>query len=341
MWFRNLTVYRLAAGPQLDRILEPAALASRLAEQAFHPTMALQDSALGWVPPRDSDPSLVIVVGRQLLLRMREERRLLPTQVVTRVVTERARAIEDEQGFKPGRKRLRELRDEVRDELLPRAFSLTSDTGVWIDAERGWLLVDTASTKRADAVIALLLRSVDDLPLRPAKTVASPSGEMTAWLASGQTPAGFSIDQDAVLRARDGKATIRYANQSIERDEIVRHTRAGKHCTRLALTWSDKVSFVLGEGLALRRVRALDVLKEHAPPEDLDAELRFVADVALMTGELARLLADLVAALGGESPERSPDAGSASAGDVSRAASLDDQILTKRNVKRSLSPIAS
>ncbi len=79
-----------------------------------------------------------------------------------------------------------------------------------------------------------------------------------------------------------------------------RHIEAGKQCMRLAMTWNDRVSFVLTPSLMLKRVSALDVLKEAADPAAVNDDERFEADFTLMTGELARMLADLTEVLGGE-----------------------------------------
>jgi recombination associated protein RdgC len=185
----------------------------------------------------------------------------------------------------------------------------------------GWLAIDAASQTRADEIVGLLAKSLDGFPARPLKTVASPTAAMTQWLVDDDAPAGFSIDQDVVLKARDGKATVRWANQSLEADEVGKHVKAGKQCTRLALTWNDRVSIVLTETLAIKRVRPLDVLTENesGSAASSDADERFESDFALMTGELAALLAGVVDALGGPLPDAKLDAPAGPAG-VRRAA---------------------
>ncbi|MNV64613.1 Recombination-associated protein RdgC [compost metagenome] len=65
------------------------------------------------------------------------------------------------------------------------------------------------------------------------------------------------------------------------------------------MTWADRVSFVLTEGLDIKRVAPLDVLKEGNEATHSDDE-KFDSDMALMTGELAKMMAELVDALGGE-----------------------------------------
>jgi recombination associated protein RdgC len=66
------------------------------------------------------------------------------------------------------------------------------------------------------------------------------------------------------------------------------------------MTWGDKISFILDDRLQLKRLDFLDVLKESAEGQADNEEERFDLDFALMTGELAHLLDDLLAALGGE-----------------------------------------
>ena len=298
MWFKNLIVYRVPSNWDINA----QALAQQLQSKAFVPGTALEEASVGWVPPREGDPSLVVLAGRQMLIALRQEKKLLPPKVIAQVLKERVERIEAEEGFKPGRKRIKELRDAVRDELLPRAFSLASDMRAWIDPVAGWFVVDATSAIRAGDLLTMLIKAVHDVPVRPLQVTTSTTGEMTAWLVSGDAPAGFTVDQDVELRARDGKATVRYANQTIEQDDVARHTRAGKQCSRLALTWSSRVSLVLTDKLELKRIRPLDVMKESSSSaaDDIDANARFASDLTLMTGELSKMLADVVAALGGE-----------------------------------------
>jgi recombination associated protein RdgC len=225
--------------------------------------------------------------------------------VVNQIAKERAAEIEEQQGFKPGRKQMKELKEQVTDELLPRAFNVRSSTHVWIDPVNGWLCIDSASPSRADDILKMLLRSIDELPVQALRVKQSPVSAMTSWLATDDAPAGFSIDQDTELRSSgDSHATVRYANQAPEADDLRRHIAGGKQCTRLALTWNDRISFVLTESLALKRIAALDVLKESADGTAAGDDERFDADMLLMTGELSRMLADLVQTLGGESVEQ-------------------------------------
>ncbi len=296
MWFKNLQIYRLPA----PWAMSSDQLEACLAPQAFAPCSSGDMQSQGWLAPRDNGP-LVHAVNRQMLIMLGTEKKLLPASVINQVVKARAAEIEEQQGFKPGRKQTKELKEQVTDELLPRAFSIRRDTRVWIDPLNGWLVVDSSSPAKADEILKLLLKSVDPLPLTNLRVARSPQSAMTDWLAADEAPAGFSIDQDTELRATgDSKASVRYARHAPEADDLRRHIAAGKQCTRLALTWNDRISFVLTESLALKRIAPLDVLKENTDSVAAGADERFDADMQLMTGELSQMLAALVEALGGE-----------------------------------------
>jgi len=64
------------------------------------------------------------------------------------------------------------------------------------------------------------------------------------------------------------------------------------------LTWNGRVSFVLTDALTLKKIKLLDVVLESVASDPGDDG--FDADVALCTGELRRLVPDLLLALGGE-----------------------------------------
>lgn len=296
MWFKNLQLHRLPAHWSVT----PQHMQQWLAPLAFSAASSIENERRGWVSPRGDD-ELVYTANRQMLIVYRAEKKLLPASVVTQFVKERAAEIEEQQGFKPGRKQLRELKEQVTDELLPRAFSIRRDTRVWIDPVNGWLAIDSSSATVCDDIIGLLVKSVTDLPLASVRTARSPVSAMTEWLLSGEGPAGFTLDRDTELRSTgEGNATVRYVGHALETEDMRRHIEAGKQCMRLAMTWDDRVSFVLTPSLTLKRVSALDVIKEAADPTAANDDERFESDFILMTGELARMLSALTDALGGE-----------------------------------------
>ncbi len=296
MWFKNLRIYRLSPGWPADQ----ESLEEALQKQAFKPGSTLDLQSLGWVAPRENGP-LVHAVNGQYMISLRADKKLLPSSVINQVSRAKARDIEEQQGYKPGRKQMKEIKEQVTDELLPKAFSLYKDTRVWIDSRNHWLVIDAAAAAKSDEVLGMLAKAIDPFPVTPLYVQASPAAAMTDWLASDEAPSGFSIDQDTELRSSsENRAAVRYVRQSIDIDDVRKHVQAGKQCTRLALTWNDRVSFVLTENLEVKRVAPLDVIKEGHDTGGRDEAEVFDSDVTLMAGELSGLIDSLVDALGGE-----------------------------------------
>lgn len=273
--------------------------AERMQRCAFSPCGANDPMSRGFVPPREG-ADLVLSVGRLKLVCLQTETKLLPASVVAMEVKHRADCLEDQQGFRPGRKQLRELKERATADLLPRAFVRQQRTFAWVDLDTAMLFIDAASHARAEDLIEGLRIAHDELPIRRLDTVTSPSSGMLSWLADGCAPEGFTVDRDLELRATDEeRATVRYTRHPLEGEDVAAHIAAGKRAVKMALTHEDSLSFVLTDLGDMRRIRALDVLREQlGEPEDAAEE--FDATFLLEATAVAKASAALVAALGGE-----------------------------------------
>ena len=320
MWFKNLQIYRLPAPWAIDL----AKLDEQLACGGFAKCASHEPMSRGWVAPR-KDGALIYANNRQWLLSLATEQRLLPSSVVNDEVRERAEVLTETQGYAPGRKQLRELKERVTEELMPRAFTRKRSTFVWIDPQNGWFIVDAGSQGKAEEVVEHLRFCLDELPLKLLHTQLSPTSAMADWLAGGEAPGGFTIDRDCELKAvGEEKSAVRYVRHPLNDEvsaEIKAHLAAGKLPTKLALTWDERISFVLTEKLEIKRLAFLDLLKEEAEKSAEHADEQFDADFALMTGELTRFLPALIEALGGEIVEGA-DAAPAVAASPSATANL-------------------
>ncbi|WP_153114664.1 recombination-associated protein RdgC [Rhodocyclus tenuis] len=294
MWFKNLQLYRLPT----DWAITAESLSAQLAQRPLATCGGLDAQTLGWAAPRDGG-ELVHAVNGQWLLALGVEQKLLPGSVVTQFAKDRAKEIAENEGRKVGRKEMRDLKERITEELLPRAFVRRRTTFGWIDPQHGWLVVDAASPAKAEEFLETLHKTLESLPAKPLHLARSPVAAMTGWVADNEAPAGFSLDQDLELRSPE-KATVRYAKHSLDGEEIRAHIAAGKTVTRLGMTWNDRISFQFGESGAIKRVAFLDILKEENETDVSNEDERFDLDFTLMAGELAKLFADLIDAVGGE-----------------------------------------
>lgn len=308
MWFRNLLLYRLEGAWTLT----PGGFEERLATRVLQPCSGLTAQTQGWVSPRENSTQLVYSQGRQMLFALGTETKLLPAAVVKDAAKEKAAQIEARMGFKPGKKQMRELREQITAELLPKAFARRRTTRAWINPEAGWLIVDASSLKRGDEVLAQLRDTLGECPFFPLSTAQSPMSCMTTWLAKGDAPGKFALDQDCEMKSGgDDPAAVRFAKHGLEGEDVRRHVKDGKSVTKLGLVWNDRMRCVLAEPGIVRRVRFEMIEQDRAENEPQGgADERFDADFTLMCGELGLLLEDLLAALGGEARK---DAGPAAA----------------------------
>lgn len=301
--FKNVISYRIdpAWQPDLARAEE------QLQAHRFVPCGATQELSAGWVAPRSGGGdhgALAESVAGQWLLEYMIERKALPGAVVRREVDARAAKIEAETGRKPGKKERRQLKEDTVQALLPMAFTQQARVAVWIDPRALRLTLDTANATRADAVVSGLVEALGSFGVQAVHTELAPASAMAEWLATQEAPAGFSIDRECELKATDeSKAAVRYAKHALDIEEVRQHIAAGKRPTRLAMTWEDRVSFELTEGLTLRKLSFLDGVLDGTSEEAQDD---FDTDAAIVTGELGRLLPALMEALGGETAASAP-----------------------------------
>lgn len=291
--FKNLIVFRVS--PEWVANLDAAQISLDAAR--FTECGASQESSTGWVEPRgEAHAPLVESIGGQWVLKAMSEVKMLPGSVVKDALTERLAQIEQQTGRKPGKKEKAEIRDAVRSELLSKAFTKKVSTFVWIDPKQRLAVIDASSKAKGDEIATLLVKSLGGFGLSLLNTAQSPSAAMSQWLLMQESPDGFSADRDCALKACDEtKSSVKYAKHALDIEEIREHITNGKIPTQLAMTWEGRVSFVLTDTLALKKIEFLDVVfaGTHEGDEGFDA------DAAIATGEFAKLLPALVEALGG------------------------------------------
>ncbi len=272
-----------------------------LAKHPLQPCGGMTTTSRGWVSPR-GDQQLVASHGKNLLIALGVEQKILPAAVINQTAKERAEKIEKQQGYKVGKKQMRDLKEQIMAELLPRAFSRRRSTRAWISPSDGWLVVDAASAGKAEELTEQLRNTLGEFPISLLTTKLSPMTAMTGWLSGNDAPGRFMIDQDCELRGVDeSKPTVRYVRHDLGGKDVVRHINDdGKVATKLGLNWSERISIVLHEQHQVKRVRFLDIDKNRDGDQSQNPEEQFDADFSLMTGEFSKLLSDLVEALGGE-----------------------------------------
>ena len=300
MWFRNLLVYRLTQDVDFDTEKLEAALAAKPAR----PCASQELATYGFVAPfgKGEDAPLVHESQGFLLISARKEERILPGSVVKDAVKEKVDEIESEQMRKVYKKEREQIKDEIVQAFLPRAFIRKSATFAAIAPAQGLIIVNASSPKRAEDLLSTLREAIGSLPVRPLTVKIAPSATMTDWVKAQQAAADFHVLDECELRDNheDG-GIVRCKRQDLTGEEVQLHMSSGKQVTQLSLAWQDKLSFVLDDKLVVKRLKFEDLLQEQAEQDGGDDDLsQQDASFTLMMLTLIEFLPALFEALGGE-----------------------------------------
>lgn len=228
--------------------------------------------------------------------RLRTDTKILPASVVNDATAEKAKEIEAMQGYKPGRKQTKEIKEAVILELLASAFVKTHITRGWFDST-GWLVIDTASNSKAEAALDALRSALDEFPVRFWRTHREPELSMSEWVEMRHPPEGMTIDDRVKLADHDG-GTVSVVNRDATSAEVIQLiTEGGAVVSELALTLEDVASFVLANG-TLKRLTYLDI-QDEAKGDPLSQEEEANADLILSGDAVRKVVVALTAELGG------------------------------------------
>ena len=301
MFFRNLTLFRFSSSAA--KSLKDLDLA--LADHILRACGPLEVATRGFVSPFGPDSEVLShTVGKAILVTLGSEEKLLPAAVVNAELGKRLRKEADRRGRPVGGRQRRAIKAEVLDALLPQAFVRPARLNAYLDSKNGWLVLDTASRKAAEAALAALRQALGSFPAQPLTAAETPRALLTEWLAHGKLPGGLGLGDECELRDPAGGAIIRCRRQELESTEVRAHLKQGKQVFQLGLQFEGRASITLGEDLVIRKLRFLDVVQDSLDADGVDsAEAELDARFALMTLELERLLAGMEQWFGLQRPD--------------------------------------
>lgn len=296
--FKNLLCYRFHPADEFT----PETLEEALQNHPFTPCGRQELQRSGWVAPCPLSDQFVFTSNGFHLITLLKEERILPNSVVRDEVQIRVNKLEADDARKIYKKEKDQIKDEVIQELLPRAFSKRQSTRALLLPEQGWILIDASSFNRGELLLNELREALGSLKVRPLNVNQAPASVLTGWLQdANQIAPGFDIGDECELRDTSAEGgVIRIKGQPLHSEEIVAHLET-MQVTRLALSWESQLEFLIHADLSLHRIRLSDQYAEqldHDRPEDELAD--FDAAVARTGLEMARLLPALIDCFGGE-----------------------------------------
>lgn len=296
MWFKQVTFFQLTPEtlPEIDK------LADKLAEFEFSPVSGLDWFSEGFTAPFGGSPELVFPADFTWSVALKKSEKVLPAGVIRDFLDDKIAHIQEAERRSIGRKEKQELKEQITDDLLPRAFTRSSRTMAVCDTRSGLLLVGSGSQNKAENVLSKLREALGGLQARLPHTHMSPAALMTEWLARGACAGGFELDSDVELKGQgDTAAIVKITKQDLTAEEVVRHLETGKTVTQMGLIWREQIAFVLTQDFTLKKIQYLDILQEQAENHGDDAAALAFASQIIMAESLSALIAELAACLGG------------------------------------------
>ena len=294
MWYKNAIIYLLPDGWQLE-----AGFAEKLEQAAFTPCMGLDWFSEGFAPPTPFSSDFVFTAQNSNRVCLKHEEKVLPSATVRDLVHEKVAEIQEAEARNVGRKEKQYLKERITDDLLPRALTQSRRTEAIFDTERGYLLVNEASNKRAEQMLIKLREALGGLKVEMPHTQESPSSLMTEWLLQGHAEGGFELGYNVLLQGvGDVVPKVKISKKDLTTAEVIKHAQNGMQVVELELEWREQISFTLTQNFALKRIQFLDVLQEEAEQGDNAASFTFASQI-IMTTALGGMLDELANLLGG------------------------------------------
>ncbi|MBQ9725503.1 MAG: recombination-associated protein RdgC [Neisseriaceae bacterium] len=301
MWIKQAKFFMLPENAMPDS----ETLSQALSEHAFQAVSGLALFSEGFANAVPFADDFVFSIQNSDKISLKKEERILPSAAVNDLLAERINDIQAKTARTVGRKEKQRIKEELVNELLPKTLTKSSRTHLFFVPKHGLLLVDTANANKAENAVSRLREALGDLPAVLPNTVKSPAVLMTDWLLSGECVGSFDLDDSCEMKslADETGTTVRIAKADLTSNEVQQHAKTGKTVTQLGLTWQDKIAFVLGDDLSLKRIRFLDIVQEEAENDSNDLPALTAATQLLATETLANMIDELIGHLGGVSKE--------------------------------------
>ena len=289
MWFKNLKIYRFTK----DFSFEEASLQLQLEGMSFTACNSQETQSMGWVSPIPKSENLFHQANKDMWFSLKREQKLLPASVVNNELVQKIGEIESESGSPVPKKAQKDLKEEITNRLLPQAFSKFSVINGFVSIDQQIVVVDASSDATAEVFLACLRKCIGSLPVVPfAKTQQQEI--LTDWLIK-DAPEDFTLLDEAEFQstAVDG-GIIRVKKHDLDADEVLAHVQAGKMVHKLAISFQDRITCLLCEDLAVKRLKFTEVVAEQNQDIDKDNHAaRLDADFVLFTSEVKSFVSQL------------------------------------------------
>lgn len=291
MWFKQIQVFQLTD----SKLYTPENIIEKLQPLVFKPCPPSMASSIGWTSPVDEpDAPIVRAVNGYIMFCLQFEEKILPATVVRQELSQVIKRIEVAEDRKLRQKEKLSLKDEVILNLLPRAFSKLTRVYAYLDTKNQWLVLGTTNANKTEQFLNMFKKSItESIETFELKKLAP---IITHWLKHKSYPTSLAVEKSAMLQdAQEKSRIIRCQQQDLFASSIQSLIKDGCEVKQIALTWQDRVKFILSEEFLLRSISFEDeVIAEAKAMEPETKQQQLDADFFIMSEILSGLLHDLL-----------------------------------------------
>lgn len=316
--FSNILAYRVTNAFDLHKDLE--AVNQALASKPARLPGKMELNAVGFTEPVGEEGAFIErIAPMAYVFAYNLAERMIPGKIVRQQVQAKVRKIEKEQERKVYAREKQQIKDEVLNAMLPRAFI---DQKITYGMVLGpYILIDTSSAKRGEDVLCTLRECLGSLGARPVSVKTTPIDAFTRWFTTGETDGPFYLTGDFKANNRSDESDfVNGKGTSPEHEGLSDLVREyDRRVTVLGLGWGtstgETATFTVNEMIGIKGIKWPESLAEQAADqvgEEDDEDARRLTllrtTMILLGAELKQLLEDLLLALGHEEiPEGGQD----------------------------------
>lgn len=290
MWFKQAQLFKFEEQSSFNA----GELEEYLGQLSFVPCLSGLPISQGWVPPTDIENDPLVYTAKEFsLICLQSEIKLLPAKILRQKLNEKIKKIQLAQDRKVSCKEKNSIKQEVYNELLPKAFGVIYRDYALIDTKNNWLILNTNSAKNTESFISFFHRSTKIKIVSQETKKLSPI--LTDWLLNETQPNSLNIEDACVLRdpAQEERA-IRIQKQDLSANYVQLLIKNNFEVSQIKIAWNDQVTFVLKNDFTLQSLQYNDALVEL--DEGRDEEGSFKADFFIMSGTLVKIFQELLKA---------------------------------------------
>lgn len=263
-----------------------------------------QWNSCGLVIPIDGDSPVHSLDGLAFLLQMEFNDRILPAAVRDEKLTARINAIQEKEGREVTKMEYAQSRDQVESELLPQAFIRRSYVSILVYKER--VFICTTSAKKCETIISWLQRLMEVRNIGCVFWNVFVEKEIGPTMKNGVLTGefddvGYLVAGNAAVFKGADKRTMRIKDRSLSHKDVQQALIEGAYGVtelRMQQVTDDGeaiLDFTLTDKLIFKAIKLIETTETRSAA---DAH----ATMFIFSRQLSALYADVIAALGGESP---------------------------------------